>query len=106
MPGGTGFGKKFRDLRRLLQKTGDNEELKKTLESKIKDIEVEQIEHRELEKRKKHEQKYQLVKFVERKKLTRMIERVMKQLQKSEGPKSIALETQLDQLKDDLTYVM
>lgn len=107
MPAGTGSQKKIRDLNRSIQKAGDDAEKIALLRGKIQEIENDKTGRLEKDKRSKHENKYHLVKFVERKKLTRSIQRTLRELESSENSdQRNQLQTLLDSLKDDLTYVM
>ena len=107
MPAGTGAQKKIRDLQRSIRKAGDDQERIAFLQQKIEEIQNEKADRVDPELKKKHETKYHLVKFVERKKLTRMIQRAMKQLEKAtDGAERADLDNKLSNLKDDLCYVM
>lgn len=107
MPAGTGAQKRIRDLQRLIKKAGNDQERIAALQQKIEEVSNEKATRVDPDIKKKHEEKYHLVKFVERKKLTRMIQRVMKQVdtETNEATKQ-QLQTKLDNLKDDLCYVM
>lgn len=107
MPAGTGAQKRIRDLQRLIKKAGNDQELVTSLQQKIQEVNNEKAARIDPDQKKKHETKYHLVKFVERKKLTRMIQRVMKQLETANVANTAAtLEAKLESLKDDLCYVM
>eukprot|EP01033_Poteriospumella_lacustris_P013008 gene13008-9305_t len=107
MPAGTGAQKRIRDLQRLIKKAGDDQERIAALQQKIEEVSNEKATRVDPDMKKKHEEKYHLVKFVERKKLTRMIQRVMKQVEsETDDANKQPLQTKLDSLKDDLCYVM
>lgn len=107
MPAGTGAQKRIRDLQRLIKKAGNDQERIAALQQKIEEVSNEKATRVDPDVKKKHEEKYHLVKFVERKKLTRMIQRVMKQVEsETNDANKQSLQTKLDSLKDDLCYVM
>lgn len=107
MPAGTGAQKKIRDLQRSIRKAGDDKDRVAILQQKIEELSNEKANRVGPEVKKKHEEKYHLVKFVERKKLTRMIQRMMKEIEtSSDQSMKNSLQDRLDGLKNDLCYVM
>lgn len=107
MPAGTGSQKRIRDLQRAIQRAGADADRVAALQQRIAEIEKEPKIRYDPAKRKKNEQKYQLVKFVERKKLVRSIQSTMKQIEQTEDDETKqSLETKLQGLHDDLGYVL
>lgn len=118
--------KKIRDLNRILKRLRSSlengEQAEKTTEEREKsEVEINQIIQRiaELENakennklkdlKKKHESRYHMVKFFERKKVTRLIHKIIKQLNNLKEHDFEArkkLESQRQALEDDLTYIM
>jgi hypothetical protein len=132
--------KKIRDLQRLLRKLqsqsatvavgGENEDAEqfKAKEDEIKEIqcridELNNVKETNIlkEVKRKHESRYHMVKFFERKKVTRIIHKVIKQLKDIETElttvtekakkkeckkKKEELEKQKKDLEDDLAYIM
>jgi len=97
--------KKIRDIERLLKRnTNLDEEASAGLRKKIEELKAAQEENIEKEKKRKHKSKYQMVKFFERKKVTRMIHRIINQLKKT--PDESELEAKKKLLEDDLAYIM
>ena len=95
--------KKIRDLERLLKKHGDSAELQLKLEQARKAKDDVQVK----EKTKKNATKYHMVKFVERKKVTRMIRALDSKIKKQPGSATVtSLEQKRNELLDDLAYIM
>eukprot|EP00981_Chlorochromonas_danica_P004891 scaffold978_cov172-Ochromonas_danica.AAC.22 len=100
--------KKIRDLERLLKSKGDalDEEAKESILKRIEALretkEVKQLQ----EVRRKHEQRYHMVKFFERKKVTRMISTLDKKVSQAEGKEQEKLQSQRQRLLEDLAYIM
>lgn len=97
--------KKIRDLQRLLKSKGDSldEAAKNALLKKIAEVEQSKQAHVESEKRRKHMERYQMVRFFERKKVTRMILNLEKKM-KINNEKG--LEEEKAELYEKLTYIM
>jgi hypothetical protein len=115
--------KKIRDLTRILRKLQQsqsssehdaetankgNEEQIAQINIKIKELEESKEGNKQKEVKRKHENKYHLVKFVERKKVTRMIHKIIKQLESANvsGEERTKLEKKKQSLEDDLVYIM
>lgn len=117
-----------RVLRKLQEKKtttnateGDEEEADKKrnideeiaqIEEKIRSLEGAKEDNLLKEKRRKHESRYHMVKFFERKKITRLLEKVLREQQKQasegkgEGRGAEELERRRKELEEDLAYVM
>ncbi|RYH02948.1 rRNA-processing protein Efg1 [archaeon] len=97
--------KKIRDLQRLLKSKADSldEAAKTALLNKIAQVEQSKQAHVESEKRKKHMEKYQMVRFFERKKVTRMLLNLEKKMKPGSDK---ALEEEKAELYEKLTYIM
>eukprot|EP01031_Cornospumella_fuschlensis_P046766 gene46766-57271_t len=97
--------KKIRDLQRLLKSKADSldNDAKQALLDKISQLEQSKQAHAESEKRKKHMEKYQMVRFFERKKVTRMILNLEKKMHAVSGKQ---LEEEKAELYEKLTYIM
>lgn len=94
--------KKIRDIERQMKKFGpDNAELKKRLDDLKAVKEGVQVK----EKLRKNSVKYHMVKFVERKKVTRAIRSIDSKLEKND-PDSDNLKNKKRQLEEDLAYIM
>jgi hypothetical protein len=93
--------KRIRDLERLIKKHGESADLLQKLEQ-AKNAKEEVVIN---EKTRKNATKYHMVKFLERKKLTRMIRSVETNIKKKEG-NSADLELKRKKLMEDLAYVM
>ncbi len=94
--------KKIRDIERQMKKFGpDNAELKKRLE----DLKAVKEGVKVQEKLRKNSVKYHMVKFIERKKVTRAIRSIDSKLDKND-PDSDNLKAKKLQLEEDLAYIM
>lgn len=94
--------KKIRDIQRQMKRFGsDNPELIKRLEELKAVKEDVQIK----EKLRKNSVKYHMVKFIERKKVTRAIRSLDSKIAKNEGNVD-ELKAKKAQLEEDLAYVM
>lgn len=114
--------KKIRDLQRILKKLqqssatssdtneGDVRVKISEIEAKIRELESMKENNIQKEIKRKHESKYHMVKFFERKKITRMIHKIINRLRKCEEESNQTSKEQLlrqqSQLEDDLTYIM
>ncbi len=87
--------KRIRDLQRLLQKKGESmtAEDRASLEQKIAALQGTKQDNLQKEVKKKHESKYHMVKFFERKKATRHYQYVSKRLAKIQSGKSFPSST-------------
>lgn len=103
--------KKIRDLERLLkrkQAVNDNCDI---IIQKIADLKEAKEEVKNEEKKRKNAVKYHMVKFIERKKLTRLIRSLETKLKSGEeegggDKKRSKIEKKIKKLKEDLAYVM
>lgn len=114
--------KKIRDLQRILKKLqqssngssnaneGDVSVKISEIEAKIRELESMKENNIQKEIKRKHESKYHMVKFFERKKITRKIHKIINRLRKCEEESNETSKEQLlrqqSQLEDDLTYIM
>lgn len=109
--------KRIRDLERLLKKAQEasNVSLIDSLKTRIEVLQQTKEDNIHKEKKKKHESKYHMVKFFERKKVTRYIHYFIKQIEKLTANEDSDKETeklvkklnkQKEELVDDLAYVM
>ncbi len=101
--------KRIRDLERVLKKkTGDEHaEARDVLEAKLVEMRELKDANEQNEKDKKVQQKYHMIKFVERKKITRKIRVVDTKLKANLNDKDRgALEESRSSLEQDLTYIM
>ena len=92
--------KKIRDIQRQLKKYGENPELLKKLEDMKTMKEDVQIK----EKLRKNSVKYHMVKFIERKKVTRAIRSLDSKIAK--GDNIDELKAKKAQFEEDLAYIM
>jgi len=98
--------KKIRDLERVLKKKGDAPDIA-ALQARLAELQQASIQNVQSDKDKKLSIKYHMVKFVERKKLTRKIRNVDTKLKGGLNAKDkAALEAQRQALEGDLAYVM
>ena len=102
--------KKIRDLQRVLKrKSGDGDEvIISKIKAQIETLKGSQAESRQVDKEKKLSAKYRMVKFVERKKVTRKVRMVDTKIREEtlSGNAKKDLVTQREQLELDLTYIM
>lgn len=114
--------KKIRDLSRILKKLqgleggngidaqGNHEKLAEIeeIKRKIAALELTKEQNKQKEVKRKHENKYHMVKFFERRKVVRQIRKIIHQLKSKDI--SPEMETRLKQkqeaLEEDLTYIM
>jgi vacuolar-type H+-ATPase subunit E/Vma4 len=116
MAGSVSSQKKIRDLQRLLARKADTltEEDKASIQQKIADLQQEKTQNIQKDVKRKHENKYHMVKFFERKKVTRHYEYLLKRLEKlndditpnGEDFSKEELQQAMRDLEDDLTYIM
>jgi hypothetical protein len=92
--------KKIRDIERAIKKFGSTPELL----TKLEEAKHGKVEVQLKEKMRKNSTKYHMVRFLERKKVTRMIRSIESKI-KSEG-ESAKLTRSRDKLMDDLAYIM
>jgi hypothetical protein len=92
--------KKIRDIERAIKKFGSTPEL----QAKLEEAKHGKVEVQLKEKMRKNSTKYHMVRFLERKKVTRMISSIESKI-KSEG-ESAKLTHSRDKLMDDLAYIM
>lgn len=92
--------KKIRDIERMIKRFGESPELLAKLNEAKHGKEEVQLK----EKMRKNATKYHMVRFLERKKVTRKIRSIESKL-KSEGD-SPKLQKTRDSLMDDLAYIM
>jgi len=98
--------KKIRDLERVLKKKGNASDTA-ALQARLADLQQANTQNVQSDKDKKLSIKYHMVKFVERKKLTRKIRNVDTKLKGSLNEKDhAALQGQRQALEEDLAYVM
>ncbi len=98
--------KKIRDLERVLKKKGNAADTA-ALKARLEELQQANIQNVQSTKDKKLSVKYHMVKFVERKKLTRKIRNVDTKLKGVLNEKDrSALQAQRSSLLEDLTYVM
>jgi DNA repair exonuclease SbcCD ATPase subunit len=114
--------KKIRDFSRLLKKlelsvqdsnkpeddkVKINDEIK-NLQEKITILQQNKEENIQKEIKRKHESRYHMVKFFERKKVTRLIGKIIKDMKNSteDAKKTKELEKKKATLEADLTYIM
>lgn len=113
--------KKIRDLQRILRKlqqsvpedrsVNDDENVSvkiAEIEDKIRELAAMKENNIQKEIKRKHESKYHMVKFFERRKITRKIHKVINALKKSENGEEgkEKMERLKARLEDDLTYIM
>jgi DNA repair exonuclease SbcCD ATPase subunit len=114
--------KKIRDFSRLLKKLEgslqhpnkpEDEKVKindeiKNLQEKITILQQNKEENIQKEIKRKHESRYHMVKFFERKKVTRLIGKIIKDMKNcaDEPKKTKELEKKKAELEADLTYIM
>lgn len=95
--------KRIRDLERMMKKFGNTPDLLAKLEAAKQskgDVQVK-------EKMRKNSTKYHMVKFLERKKMTRSIRSVESKIKKEEDAAELAvLNKKRDKLMEDLAYIM
>jgi len=98
--------KKIRDLERVLKKKGDAPDTA-ALQARLSELQQANLQNVQSDKDKKLSIKYHMVKFVERKKLTRKIRNVDTKLKSGLNAKDeAALQAQRQALEEDLAYVM
>jgi len=99
--------KKIRDLERMLEKLGDkmSEEVKQQKRRELKELKKQEKRKKEAEK---FESRYKKIKFFEKKKIIRRLEKVEKELKEGDAldeEKRKELEAQRLKYKNYLTYV-
>ena len=96
--------KKIRDVERMMKKFGNTPDLMAKLEAAKQSKGEVQVK----EKMRKNSTKYHMVKFLERKKVTRMVRSVETKIKKEEeGSTELeALNMKRDSLLNDLAYIM
>ena len=108
--GGGGNSKKkstknqMRSIQRLLQREGLPAKLRVEKMREMEALTKQGVENKQVEREKAMATKYHKVKFFERVKLTRAMEKLERD--HPEGKRSEDIKTQLKQLKDDLHYVL
>jgi hypothetical protein len=96
--------KKLRDLERLLRKKQASNEDCDLLLKKIDEVKSIKETAKLNERSRKYAKKYHLIKFVERKKITRNIRSIETKIKSEKPSKEISKE--LKRLKEDLAYIM
>lgn len=78
------------------------------MDAKLESLRTEKLEHEKVEREKKMSEKYHMIKFFERKKLTRMIKHLEKKTSQLGGDaeQAQALHKEKESLMEDLTYVL
>ena len=95
--------KRIRDLERMMKKFGNTPDLLAKLEAAKQSKGEVQVK----EKMRKNSTKYHMVKFLERKKMTRSIRSVESKIKKEEDAGELAvLNKKRDKLLEDLAYIM
>eukprot|EP00163_Fabomonas_tropica_P015521 TRINITY_DN28325_c0_g1_i1.p1 TRINITY_DN28325_c0_g1~~TRINITY_DN28325_c0_g1_i1.p1 ORF type:complete len:311 (+),score=78.45 TRINITY_DN28325_c0_g1_i1:180-1112(+) len=98
----------IRSLRRLLAKPDLPDEVRKAQEARMRELEAKQneVQHKEIEK--EMSKKYRMVKFFERRKISRMLDKVNKKLEKEDLSKKERAELlkQQKQHQDDIFYIV
>lgn len=99
--------KRIRDLQRLLAKKGGDLEAAEAIKVKIQRLTETKIANVEKEKEKRNATKYHMVKFFERKKLTRKIRKIDAELKSvTDRKQEKALKIERQRVIEDLAYVM
>lgn len=109
MAKGNSVQKKIRDLERARRRKDENDPAVKKLDQMINDLKQEKSKNEIKTKEKKHAQKYHMVKFFERRKITRSIHKLEKRIAKKlkgSGDSCEELNRQKEMLEQDLAYVM
>jgi hypothetical protein len=95
--------KKIRDIERMMKKFGETPELQAKLAQAKQGKEKVKLN----EKMKKNSTKYHMVKFLERKKVTRLVRSVESKIkQEGDAAAKAKLEKNRDRLLNDLAYIM
>jgi hypothetical protein len=105
--------KRIRDIERLLRREGHSEEVRKRLEDDLSNLRIEHQQHLDQEKERLLSTKYRMIKFFERKKVTRRIHSIDNELQaaaaaaaSSKDDRSVKLQQEKYCLLQDLAYIM
>ena len=99
--------KKIRDLERVLRRQSD-ESTVEAIKAQIASLKETSESNKTADRERKFSTKYRMVKFVERKKVTRKLKQVDTKLQDASLAEALKedLHAQRKQLEDDLAYIM
>lgn len=94
--------KKIRDFERMIKRFGSSPEL----EAKLADAKQGKVLVTKKERTRKNSTKYHMVRFLERKKVTRKVRSLESKLKSASAAESVDLNKQRDSLLNDLAYIM
>lgn len=94
--------KKIRDVERMIKKYGSSPELL----AKLEDAKLGKDRVQVKERTRKNATKYHMVRFLERKKVTRKVRSIETKLKKADADDTVDLNKKRDNLLNDLAYIM